>query len=169
MQSRSIDKGGSPIQIIRNKELRDHGLFPWRGITKSHKYKRSGNNPHQPLEGDKRIPDDPNHQEQHQGIPKLDLLPGFSFMGSNNLLAPACRDGPDYRVIIIIRIGIDEDILELFLWEEFCHCLRKHGLSSPGASDHHHVPPLYCSLFDDLNRVFLADDLVNQLGRHFHL
>jgi hypothetical protein len=31
------------------------------------------------------------------------------------------------------------------------------------------MTPLYRSLFNDLYRVFLADNLVNQPGRHFHL
>ena len=101
-------------------------------------------------------------KKHHEGIPELDLLPCLCLVGGDYLLASPCRDGPDNRVVLVIRIRIHEDVLQFLFWEKFGHRFGEHGFAGTGTADHHDMPPLRRSLPDDLDCMLLPDDLVDE-------
>ena len=91
-------------------------------------------------------------------------------MGSDDLLPPPGRNGPDNRDYFeSSEFGIDEDILEVLLGEELGHRLGEHGLTGTRAADHHDMPALDGCLPDDLDGVLLADHLVDQSRRYLNI
>ena len=90
-------------------------------------------------------------------------------MGGDYLLAPSRGNRPDNRIIVVIRIRINENILKFLFGQELGHCLCEHGFAGTGAPDHHDMPALDSCLLDDLDRVFLADDLVDKFCRYLDL
>ncbi len=78
-------------------------------------------------------------------------------------------NGPDDRVVGIVGVRVDEDVLEFLFWQELGHGLCKHGLTRTRAPDHHDMPALDRGLLDDFDRTLLADHLVDQFCRDLDL
>ncbi|OQC70430.1 MAG: hypothetical protein BWX50_00817 [Euryarchaeota archaeon ADurb.Bin009] len=84
-------------------------------------------------------------------------------MGVDNLLAATGGHGPDDRVIVVLGVRIDQDILQFLFREELRHRFGQHRFAGPGGADHHHVPALDRCLPDHLDGMFLTDDLIDEI------
>ena len=97
---------------------------------------------------------------------RLDLLSGLHLLSIHDLLAPAGRHDADTRGIVILRIGIDQYILQLLDRKKLTHGLAEHGFSRPRRPDEHNVPSLAGCLFDHFNGFVLADHLIYEALRY---
>jgi len=69
---------------------------------------------------------------------------------------------PDLRFVTVVRVVVDQHVLELLFREQLGHRLREHRLPGPGRTDHHHVAALFGRLDDHVAGVLLSDDLVDE-------
>ena len=90
-------------------------------------------------------------------------------MGLDYLFALRRRDRPDLRLVAVVRIVVDENVLQFLLREELAHGLRQHRLAGPGGADHHHVAALFGCLQNDVAGVVLPDDLIDEAVRNSDL
>ena len=164
-----VNKRCDILGVIGDKELWHHGLFTGGGIPQGHEDECTCDQPHQELHGDDRVSCNTEQEEHQKCLAELDLLLCLSLVGTNDLLAATGGYGPDYRVIGIIGVRIDQNVQQFFLWQELGHCFCKHRLAGTGAANHHDVPALDRRLLDDFHRTLLADHLVDQFCGYFDL
>ncbi len=164
-----VNKRCNALGIVGDQQLGHHRFFPGSGVPECHEHECPGNKSHQQLHGDDGIPGDTQQQEHQERVPELDLFLCLSLVGGYDLLTPACCHGPDHRVIIVIRVRIDKNVLQFLLWQELCHRLCQHGLPGTRAPDHHDMPALDSGFFNDLNCMFLTDDLIYESGWDLNL
>src|SRR3972149_5345625 len=72
------------------------------------------------------------------------------------------RHDPDLRLVRVLRVVVDDDVLELVPREKLRHGPGARALARARIADQHHVSLLLRGLPDDLDGMLLADDLVHE-------
>ena len=116
-----------------------------------------------------REPEDHEGGEDHEDHALLLALRDLELLGGDDLLPLPRWDHPDLRLVRVVDVRIGQDVLELLLRQEVDHRASEHALARARLPDQEHVPLLGRGLLRDLDRVVLADDLVEEPRRHLYL
>ena len=114
-------------------------------------------------------PDDEEQDRHHHGGLLLPSLHRLRLLGVHDLPALPRRDDADLRLVRVLRVVVDDEVLELVPRDEFRHRPREHRLPRAGVADQEHVPLLLRRLPDDLDGGLLSDDLVDEALRDLDL
>ena len=111
---------------IVHQQLGNQSVLFWQHVTQRQKYQRSCYYAEKELARIIGIHDQGHYYEHEEHVSGLNFFPGLHLLGIDYLLAPACRDYADARSVVILRVVVDQDILQLFNREQFAHGLAEH-------------------------------------------
>src|SRR6266508_611107 len=113
--------------------------------------------------------DDEEHdRHDHRGL-LFASLHRLRLLRIDDLTALAGRHDADLRLVRVLGVVIDDDVLKFVPREEFGHGASEHRLARAGIADEHDVPLLLRSLPDDLDGPLLPDHLVDEPLRDLDL
>ena len=89
------------------------------------------------------------------------LFSNCLFLHLNDAFSPSSRNRPDAGNVLVVLVGVHQDIFEVFFWQEVRHRTSQHRFSCTWVPDHEHVTALFCCFLDHDRTGFLTDDLVD--------
>ncbi len=179
MAARGVHEGRGGLHVVGHQELRNHqGLLAPAGVAGEEEdddghedaQHQGGRVEHQAVRGgpdgeEDGEADDHEDDGHHHGGLLLPPLHGLRLLGGHDLPPLPCGDDPDLRLVVVLRVVVDDGVLQLFRGEELRHGAREHGLARAGVPDEDDVALLLRGLLDDRDGGVLTDDLVDQVLR----
>ena len=89
------------------------------------------------------------------------LFSNCLFLHLNDAFSPSSRNRPDAGNVLVLLVGVHQDIFEVFFWQEVRHRTSQHRFSCTWVPDHEHVTALFCCFLYHDRTGFLTDDLVD--------
>ena len=117
---------------------------------------------------DAEADDEEHDRHDHRGF-LLPSLHRLRLLSVDDLPALARRHDADFRLVRVLGVVIDDDVLEFVPRKEFRHRAGEHRLARARIADEHHVPLLLRGLPDDLDGPLLPDHLVDEPLRDLDL
>ncbi len=149
--------------VVVDQQVRDHRIAATGGIAEGEVDDPRRKNPQQDLAGDnKGVTQHNGDDDPHEEGAHLIALAGLLLVGVNDLIALARGNRPHLRLVAVVRVVIDQDILKLLFRKKLGHRLRQHRFPGSRRADHHNVSPLAGGLDDHIAGVLLADDLIDE-------
>src|SRR5207245_6676109 len=107
-------------------------------------------------------PDDEENDRHDHGGFLFPALHRLRLLRVDDFAALPGGHDADLRLVRVLRIVVDDDVLEIVPGEHFRHRPGEHRLARARIADEHHVPLLLGGLSDHLDGSLLTDDLVDE-------
>jgi len=148
---------------VVHQQVRDHRVRPAVQVAEDEVDDPGGDDADEDLaDDDERVAQHDGDDDPHQQRPHLVALARLLAVRVDDLVALAGGHRPDLRFVTVVRVVVDQHVLQLLFREQLGHRLREHRLPGPGRTDHHHVAALFGRLDDHVAGVLLSDDLVDE-------
>ena len=126
MSPGGIHIGRLLLAVVIHQQLGDHGILFGQHIAQRDEQQCCG------YDSEKKLAhiigvDDKGHYDDHQEhISRLDLLSCLQLLGIDDLFAPARGNDANPGGIVILWIGIDQNILQILHRKKLAHCFAEH-------------------------------------------
>src|SRR2546428_586279 len=183
--ARRIDERGHLVGRVAHEELGDHQvLLPVSRVPRRNVDDRRHENAEQDdvrcvgteLRGrgsplvreDHAQPNDEEDDRHDHGSLLLPALHRLRLLRVDDLAALPRGHDANLRLVRVLRLVVDDDVLEVVPGEHFRHRPGEHRLPSAGVADQHHMPLLLGGFTDHFDGSLLTDHLINQPLRDFY-